>query len=750
MTDQPSLKARSWLLIKHAATIHVVLLVFLGLGVAYSFATPIFETPDEPAHFAYIKRLVDGLGYPDAPISLSDDAPAQESSQPPLYYTTAAFFMRVLAPDASDLQTQLTHNPAYPFLARETRNDNKNVFVHTALEVFPYQGTARAVHVARLVSLVFGALTVYATYRLSLKIFVEQRGLALLAASFVAFLPQFLFVSSAVSNDSSAAALCMLAMWAAVRVMRQGFTWRRTVILGLMLGLAALSKASAIGLWLIVLIAVSVWRTEQQPRFISRVLWSLSVLLIALALSGPWLIRSALVFGDVLGTSTHMAMPWARSDWLPLTTVLRQLPGALNSWWLAFGWGDIVAEPWLYWVLDALAIVGLGGVVYWFVMVRDRRIEKWSVMILAVWLAMIVVAFIRWNQLLDAALGRLLFPAIGAAAILIALGWQTLLRRWAVLPALGMLALSIVALPLWLIPAYTRPALLSETEFATQPGQPVDVRYGDVARLSRLAVPHDRWPYPGEGMLVNLCWEPLRQDNRLLMVLVQVVGENNRVWFSRRTVPGLGSYPTSIWQPDGLFCDPVHVQIDEKTPAGLYQLEVAMIDQAAQERVPAYAPDGSQLTTNFVDRIKIAPREYTTPSIEHPLNYRLGDQIALIGYDLDQSLVNAGNAVRLRLYWRALQRPAADYTVFAQVRTANNQIVAQKDSPPQAGAYPTSFWNADEVVIDDRMIEIPVNAPPGKYPVKVGMYLPADNVRLSIDGDPAMTEVTLPVEIEVQ
>jgi hypothetical protein len=104
----------------------------------------------------------------------------------------------------------------------------------------------------------------------------------------------------------------------------------------------------------------------------------------------------------------------------------------------------------------------------------------------------------------------------------------------------------------------------------------------------------------------------------------------------------------------------------------------------------------------------------------------------------------------LRLYWQALQRPEADYTVFAQVRAADNQIVAQKDSPPQAGAYPTSFWDADEVVVDDRVIEIPANAPPGKYPIRVGMYLPADNVRLPIDGDPAVTEVTLPVEIEIQ
>jgi hypothetical protein len=156
------------------------------------------------------------------------------------------------------------------------------------------------------------------------------------------------------------------------------------------------------------------------------------------------------------------------------------------------------------------------------------------------------------------------------------------------------------------------------------------------------------------------------------------------------------------------------------------------------------------LATNFVDRIKIAPREYSIPLIERPLNHRLGDQVALIGYDLDRAAVQPGETVRLRLYWQALQHPVADYTVFAHIREGDNQIVAQQDSPPQDGGYPTSFWDTGEVVIDDRVIEIPADAPPGKYPIRIGMYLPVDGTRLPIDGDLSVTEVTLPVEIEIR
>jgi hypothetical protein len=36
-----------------------------------------------------------------------------------------------------------------------------------------------------------------------------------------------------------------------------------------------------------------------------------------------------------------------------------------------------------------------------------------------------------------------------------------------------------------------------------------------------------------------------------------------------------------------------------------------------------------------------------------------------------------------------------------------------------------------------------------KYPIKIGMYLPAAGPRLSIGGGRPVTEITLPVEIEI-
>ena len=78
---------------------------------------------------------------------------------------------------------------------------------HSQREDFPWRGTTLAIHLARLVSLAFGALTVWATWGLAREVYPDSPLIALGAAALVAFTPQFVFISSVTSNDSSAAAL---------------------------------------------------------------------------------------------------------------------------------------------------------------------------------------------------------------------------------------------------------------------------------------------------------------------------------------------------------------------------------------------------------------------------------------------------------------------------------------------------------------------------------------------------------------
>ena len=554
--------------------------------------------------------------------------------------------------------------------------------------------------------------------------------------------------------------MCALSLWATIRVMRSGMTARRSAVLGLMLGLAALSKASAIGLAPLTLIAVLAVDATGRTRWQTRLRGVLLAGLVALICWGPWALHSLVSFGDLLGTSPHMAMPWARPVPLPLLDTIAQLPDVLVTYWLAFGWGHVVADDWVYVVFNGLALIGAIGVGAWFVTQRARRalaaaqarLQTASLMLMLVWSIVIVAALVRWVQLLEALLGRLMFPALPGLALLLVVGGLHITRRvWvtAIFPA-TMAVVSMLALPLTLIPAYTPPPVLSETDLAQQPGQSIDIRFEHVARLIKVDAPRAPWPKPGSDPAVRVCWEALAQDDRLLMALVQITAQDNSVVASRRTVPGLGAYLTATWQPGMRFCDIVHVRVDETAPApAVYHVEVALVDHATGRRLAAFAPDASPLGTNFVAMTKLAPLTYSTPNVEHAREDRFGDQIELIGYALDRSTARPGEQARLRLYWQAARQPDRAYTVFAHLRDASGRIVTQADGQPRTNQYPTSFWDAGEVVIDDRVFDVPLDAI-GTLKIVIGWYDPVSGQRLPVSGGSAPDEVALPIELVIE
>jgi hypothetical protein len=102
----------------------------------------------------------------------------------------------------------------------------------------------------------------------------------------------------------------------------------------------------------------------------------------------------------------------------------------------------------------------------------------------------------------------------------------------------------------------------------------------------------------------------------------------------------------------------------------------------------------------------------------------------LLGYDANGLEVIPGDALTVTLYWQARVPPPADYSVFLHVAASDGPPHAQDDGQPRDGSYPTSFWDVGEVVTDTRTIHIPLDLPPGDYPLVAGMYLLETGERL--------------------
>jgi len=196
-------------------------------------------------------------------------------------------------------------------------------------------------------------------------------------------------------------------------------------------------------------------------------------------------------------------------------------------------------------------------------------------------------------------------------------------------------------------------------------------------------------------------------------------------WNARNTgnvAIGLGDIvTTTVRVPSG---ERVRIQSDSVIPPGArgdVSVVVGMVE-LARVRIEARAE---------IERVG---------DIAHRADYRLGDAIHLVGYDLPQTKFRAGETVAITLYWRADRAVEKSYTAFvhllgAQFNAAqNNFLWGQVDRIPREGAYPTAAWLPSEIVPDTYRVPIDPRAPAGVYKIEVGLYDAATGTRLAVDG----------------
>ena len=116
--------------------------------------------------------------------------------------------------------------------------------------------------------------------------------------------------------------------------------------------------------------------------------------------------------------------------------------------------------------------------------------------------------------------------------------------------------------------------------------------------------------------------------------------------------------------------------------------------------------------------------------VQNPLDVELGDEIALLGYNLLAREVEAGDILPLTLFWQALAQPQERYKVFVHLLDEADHIVGQWDSEPGDGLNITTGWPTGETVADNYGVLIRPGTPPGEHRIVMGMYSAISGQRL--------------------
>jgi 4-amino-4-deoxy-L-arabinose transferase-like glycosyltransferase len=731
--------ALSWLRREWRWLLVSILVVHFVLGTIYSIATPIWEGPDELGHYRHVRFLVRNLSLPGPEDSISS---LDQLTHPPLYYIVTAVLTSWV-----DMSVKLTPI-ANPFAATGTMEGGANRFIHSDAESFPYQGTVLAVHAARLVSVAIGTLSLLVTYRLGRLLFPQRYDVALGATAINAFSPGFLYMSAVVNNDIMVTLWTALTLFFSVRILVRDAGWKDLLALGISAGLAILSKYNALALTPLVLIAAGAALTKRMGGKKSLVMAVGGVVLLLLSMvlvSSWWFMRSMALFGTATTRSTKILTQFladlrdpmaglGRIDWTLLPDGLSYF---YRSFWGIFGWGNVNAATWVYQVLGLLCLAGLLGLVL-FLLGKTSRSHKGAVLLLLLAFVLFsLLAIYRTLTVGDPVLrGRYALPTISGVSVLLSLGVVQLTPR-----RLGRILILVVALVLlftgliapfrYIMPVYARPQLLSAKETLAIEN-PLSLRFGEKIELVGYELGVTR-ATAGQFVPVTLYWRALADMEENYTVGLSLLGPDGEPYGQAATFPGHGNYPTSLWKEGQVIKDLYHVRVSPMFPApGLARIYVAVYTYPGEVHLPILDDAGTPVDRAAIfGSLPVDPAESPAYSAQHELDYQVSDRVALEGYDLEESLFSTGYGC-VTLYWRALSDITEDYSVFIHVLDEQNKIVAQSDSQPRGGSYPTGYWREGEIIADQHCISFPTNVRMGSYRLFAGMYLLENMERLPV------------------
>lgn len=435
-----------------------IIVVYLLIGFQYAALTPAWQVPDEPAHYNVIRQIAQtgqlpqlevgdynqkymeqivGQGFPpELPVERLE----YQDYQPPLYYL-------LLTP----------------------------VFILFNGALLPL----------RLGSVLLGAGVIIFACLTTRALFPARPALALLTAGVIAFIPQHIAMLAGVNNDSLSELLIALGLWRMARSLTASGLGFGPWELGLILGLAFITKVQAYVLAPVAaLFLLMQWQAlgwGAWRRLVGSVVWiALPAALIGSLYWGRnWWVCGPLdvVCGQwhnqvVVGQPTTAA--WiAEQGWA--NYLQRFFTFTFDSFWGVFGWMGVFMDQRVY---GALLIFSIGLVLGGLAAMRRwptlTLIQRQGLGLLAFSGLMTLSLYLYYNLGFVQHQGRYLFPALipiglGAAASL----WQwagwgvTLLRRLpyvsrfaphaqivlAGLPIALMAALCVLALYRFVLPA---------------------------------------------------------------------------------------------------------------------------------------------------------------------------------------------------------------------------------------------------------------------------------------------------------
>ncbi len=258
----------------------------------------------------------------------------------------------------------------------------------------------------------------------------------------------------------------------------------------------------------------------------------------------------------------------------------------------------------------------------------------------------------------------------------------------------------------------------------------------------------------GQEISLTLFWQALGETEENYIVFIQLQDKGGRLLAAHEGAAG-GAYPTERWVSEEFIRDHYTLLVPANVLPGDHHLIIGLYRRKEGTRLKVTAGQRRGGDHIALTEVKVEPgreRDYQRPEVPYPLSIRLGEGVALLGYDLETQQARPGGTLRLTLYWQALAPMDKSYTVFVHLLDADEHIQGQIDTPPGLGEWPTTTWVPGEYLRDEYPLIVKAEAQPGRHLIEIGMYDAKSGIRLPVSdesGQPLGSRVLLKTPIYI-
>ncbi|GIS67364.1 MAG: hypothetical protein CM1200mP6_04320 [Anaerolineaceae bacterium] len=730
---------------KSYTPLRLLLILFVGVAFAYNQSTPIFEASDEAWHYGVVREIASGNGLP---IQQAGEITTyrQEGSQPPFYYLISAGLISWIAD--FDSISRYSYNP-FGQIGVPGTTTNVNMFRHTSLEEFPLTGVALAVHLLRWFSILLGCGTVALTYFVAKALFPGQVTLPILAASLTAFNPMFVFISASVNNDNGVWFLASLMIYTLILVVnldnnavlipswfpskllqRQFAPW----LLGLLIGLAILTKLSALLLMPVVIIYL-IWRKQHSGSWLQSFREGLIIASCVLVLTGWWFYRNLILYDDFLGTNM-MAQIYGFVRTGPPTwdELISEWRGWWYSLWGIFGAFNIIPGKWFFATINGLVLIAVSGGIASIVRryLSGVNIKKVHIthILAGAFIFFTIVGNVYWSLNQHAAQGRLAIIAVTVlstylGAGMISLFGQQLQKAISITVIIVLLIISLVMVKLYIAPSYNVPKYIAYEEIPADMIVSGATFNGEIELVGYSVL--NNTITADDSLQVTLYWRGKSYMDIDYNLAINVYGHGMENIAKLDTWPGGGLLPTAEWAPDVIYPDVyvLPILISAEAPS-IMRMGLSFWDDDITDPLPI-SVDDMQIESLMIDlgRLLSGEQKYYHPEVDDGSVFTSG--ISLLGYSITEY---EPSEISFTLYWYAESTITNDLTVFVHMIDSSGNIVAQADGPPSHGYWPTSEWEPGIAVSDHHNLVHDIDTSIEAYTIVIGLYDPASGLRV--------------------